>query len=78
MAKVRAALKDKLAIMATSIHKGDAQGARTGHEKIVEATVEQLGKYMPISQGVVARQFKTGEAISEDVVRAFATNDPDW
>ena len=68
LAKVRTTLKDKLAIMTTSVHKEVTQGARTGHEKIVETMVEQMGKYMdPFAQGV-ARHFKTGEAIPEDVV----------
>ena len=54
--------------MTTSVHKEVTQGARTGHEKIVETMVEQMGKYMdPFAQGV-ARHFKTGEAIPEDVV----------
>jgi len=71
MAKVRAALKDKLSIMTTSVHKEVTQGARKEHEKTVESMVEQIGNYMDPSAGGVARHFKTGETIPEDVVRGL-------
>lgn len=71
MAKVRAALKEKLSILTTSVHKEVTDGARREHEKTVESMVEQMSRYMdPFASGV-ARHIKTGEAIPEDVVKGL-------
>ena len=71
MARVRAALKEKLSIVTASVHKETTQGARNQHEKTVQSMIDQMGKYMdPFARGV-ARHFKTGEGIPEDVVRGL-------
>jgi len=57
--------------MTTSVHKEVTQSARKEHEKTVESMVEQIGKYMDPFAGGVARHFKTGETIPEDVVRGL-------
>lgn len=71
MAKLRTALKDKFKLLTTSTHKETTQGAKKEHEKTVQALVDQMTKYMdPFAQGV-ARHFKTGEALDDEVVKGL-------
>ena len=71
MAKVRKALRDKFSIMTTSTHNETTQRAKKEHEKIVEALVDQMSKYMDPFAAGVARHFKTGEVINEEVVKGL-------
>ena len=70
MAKVRTALKEKFTILTGSKHKETTPGAKKEHEKTVEALVDQMSKYMDPFEGV-ARHFKTGQAVNDDVVKGL-------
>ena len=71
MAKVRAALKEKLHILTSSTHKEVSPGAKKTHEDSIRKLVEQMGKFLdPFADGT-ARHFKTGIVVDPDVVKGL-------
>ena len=71
MAKVRAALKEKLHILTSSTHKEVSPGAKKKHKDSIRKLVEQMGKFLdPFTDGPV-RHFKTGLVVDPDVVKCL-------